>query len=142
MLIPPLFEFGKVTVADPGTPGLERILFRPTEPIDLGQCALLLGWRREDGQIVPLDNYFFWFGVNFVSPPCWIVVFTGKGQDNRSEDNGQPFYFYYWGQESTLFNFSEQIPLLIKFPGVQIGEHLKMLPSFRERQSQLKAPVA
>ncbi len=140
MILPPLFEFGKLTVADSGIPGKERIIFRPTERINMAQCGLLLGWRLEDGVIIPLNDYFYWFGDFMVAPPGWIIVYTGKGTPNVQVFEGQNFYWHYWGREYPLFTCSNQIPLLIKFPGVQIGEHLNALTSFEDQQKQLQLP--
>jgi hypothetical protein len=142
MILPPLFEFGKLIVADASVPGRERILFRPTEPINLAQCGLLIGWRNEDGNITPLKDHFYWIFEMTVEPPCWIVVYTGKGTFNQGEHNGQPVYIHYWGMEQTVFNCREMIPLLIKFQGMQIGEHLKVLPPFEEYMKQLEPPAS
>ena len=140
MIIPPVFELGSVSVADPGVSGQERIIFRPTEQINLVQCGLLLGWRGTDGVTTPLDNEFFWFGTVVATPPCWIVVYTGKGQATTGIHNGNPVYFYYWGKSATVFNFSEVIPLVFKFAGVQFGGHLKQLPSFEKTHPELLLP--
>jgi hypothetical protein len=126
---------------DPGIPGEERIVFRPTEPLNMAQCGLLLGWKDTTGMIIPLPNCFYWFGDYIVTPPCWIVVYTGQGKFNIGDFNGQPVYVHYWGMDHTLFNYSEQIPLLIKFSGVQVGESLKLLPSYVETQKQLIQPA-
>jgi hypothetical protein len=142
MIIPPIFELGNVTVSDPGVSGQERIIFRPTEQINLAQCGMLLGWRETEGMTVPLNNEFFWFGEVIATPPCWIVVYTGKGNYSQGTHNGQPVYFYYWGKETAIFNCREVIPLVIKFGGVQFGGHLKQLPSFENLRAKLKLPPA
>jgi hypothetical protein len=140
MIIPPPFEFGSVSVADAGVPGQERVIFRPTEAINLAQCGLLVGWRQENGMTTPLDNYFLWFGNIVVTPPSWIVVYTGKGSNNRGTHNGQPVYYYYWGKDATIFNIREVIPLLFKLAGVQFGGHLKQLPTYEEFMAKHNPP--
>jgi hypothetical protein len=140
MIIPPIFELGSVTVSDPGVSGKERIVFRPTEQINLVQCGILLGWRETGGITTPLNNEFFWFGEAIATPPCWIVVYTGKGQYTQGIYNGHPVYFYYWGKDTTVFNVREIIPLVIKFGGVQFGGHLKELPTFEDWSAKLNLP--
>ena len=143
MIIPPIFEFGTVNVDDSGVPGKERIVFRPTEPINLAQCGLLIGWREPTGAITPLNERFFWFGEITVTPPCWIVVYTGKGQFKQTvhEKTGHPVYFYYWGNDTTIFNVREAVPVLFKIAGIQIGGHLKQVQTFEEfRLKQLIQP--
>ena len=138
MIIPPLFEFGNLTVADAGIAGNERIVVRPTESVNLAQYAIILGWRDANGITIPLDYYLFWAGDMIVKPPCWIVVYTGRGQPKCEAQNGQSVYFFYWGRESTVFNCRESIPLLVKFAGIQFGTHLNQLPTFEELMAKAK----
>jgi hypothetical protein len=140
MIIPPIFEFGNVSVSDPGISGKERIVFRPTEQINLAQCGLLIGWREANGVTTPLDNEFLWFGEIIVTPPSWIVVFTGQGNYNVGTFKGHPVYFYYWGKSATIFNYCEIIPLVFKFAGVQFGGHLTQLPSIETERQKLNPP--
>ena len=140
MIIPPIFELGNVTVSDPGVSGKERIVFRPTEEINLAQFGLLVGWRDKNGVTRPLDNEFLWFGEVTATPPCWIVVYTGKGNFNVGNHNGHPVYFYYWGKSTTVFNVTEVIPLVFKFSGIQFGGHLKQLPTYEEMRAKLNLP--
>jgi hypothetical protein len=140
MIIPPIFELGSVTVSDPGVPGKERIVFRPTEQINLAQCGILIGWRGADGVTAPLDNEFFWFGEIIATPPSWIVVYTGKGNSSVGDYKGHSVYYYYWGKGATVFNVSEVIPLVFKFAGIQFGGHLKQMPSFESVRPKLNPP--
>jgi hypothetical protein len=132
--IPPVFELGGAIVVDAGIPNKERIAFRPTEPINLATCGILLAVQNEAGGSTPVPNNFFWFGEVEVKPPCWVIVFTGKGHPTRVQDpnTGHPVHIFYWGYESTLFQYREQVPLVFRFAGVTFGTHMKVLPSIKE----------
>jgi|ERR1035437_659135 hypothetical protein len=127
MIIPPIFELGSVSVVDSSVKNQERIIFRPTEPINLSQIGIMIGWKNENGIIIPLNNSFFWFGEIEISPPCWIVIYTGKGtfQMLKHEQTGHPIYVFYWGRDVTIFNLREIVPVVFKMGGVQIGGHLQ-----------------
>lgn len=142
MTLPPLFEFGKLLVVDSGIATMERVVFRPTEPLNLAQYGLIRAWKRDDGTIHFLNGDFFWFGEIFVTPPCWIAVYTGKGTTKVEQSFAQPVYCFYWGLECSSFTVSNQIPILVKFSSIQVGEHLKAIPSFEEqkRQKLLNSP--
>jgi hypothetical protein len=143
IVIPPVLELGSVMVSDAGVPNKERIVFRPTDAINLATCGILLAVQNEANGFVPIKNSFFWFGEVEVKPPCWILVFTGKGEPMQIQDErtGNPVHIFYWGYESTLFQYREQVPIVFRFAGVTFGGHLKILPSFKEAALTFQPPV-
>jgi hypothetical protein len=134
IVLPPVLELGSVMVVEPGVPNKERIAFRPTDAINLATCGILLGVQSEGGGFIPIRNNFFWFGEVEVKPPCWIIVFTGKGQSTQVPDpqTGNPIYVFYWGYEATVFQYREQVPIVFRLAGATFGGHMKLLPSFKE----------
>jgi hypothetical protein len=126
MVIPPLLEIGAVMVSDSGVANYERVVFRPTEPINLAQFGVMVGLRQPNGMTTPLRDFFFWFGDLEVRPPCWVVLYTRKGEYKQEpyQKTGEPVYYFHWGRETTLFNIQEIIPLVFRMGGIMFGSHL------------------
>jgi len=142
MTLPPLFEFGPVVAYDSAIDKLERIIFRPTEPINLATYGILVGWQDQNGLITPLKDNFFWFGEIQIAPPCWIVVYTGKGENKliSHHQTGHPVYIFYWGNDTTILNLKETVPVLVRFAGIQIGSHNNPPAAWHEFEAQLSVP--
>jgi hypothetical protein len=112
--IPPVPEISPFGVIEPGIANRERIALRPTEEINLAHFGIMVALRGAGphGELFPINDVFFWFGEKIVTPPCWILVFTGKGQPQMLTENGQILHAFFWGRESTLF----AIPNLVLVP--------------------------
>jgi hypothetical protein len=132
MFLPPVLELTLVGVVDPGVPNQERVVLRPTESVNLSQFGLLIGWRNSDGSVVPVFDNFFWFGEIEVTPPSWILVYTGSGFFRKSvvPTSGQCVLSMYWGRSLTAFNVPQQLPVLFRIGSVLIGgqQPPKLLP--------------
>lgn len=122
--LPPIFELTIFGVIDPGVPNRERILIRPTEEINLAQCGIFLGIKGEKDLTTPLNDQFFWFGDLVVSPPSWLVVYTGPGsfEETKLPDSGQTAYSFHWGKERTVFHEPNIVPVVFKMTGVLVGK--------------------
>lgn len=144
MILPPVYEFGEVTVHNPGIAGQERIIFRPTERLNLAEWGMLLGWQDDDsiGLAMPIRDDFFWFGELEIHPPSWVVLFTGEGEFKTAQDpvKQTPVYCFYWGRKSPIFKFRELVPVLFKMGAVSIGRSTVPLPAVRDIL-QLPAPA-
>ena len=123
IVVPPIFELGSVSIADSGVPNQERIIFRPTEPINLGVCGVMIALRRSDGNYVPVNDEFFWFGDVEVAPPSWVLVYTGKGEYTvgRQPETGHLIYSYHWGKAHTFFNYQDIVPVVFRMSGILVG---------------------
>ncbi|HWW02433.1 MAG TPA: hypothetical protein VNZ64_22235 [Candidatus Acidoferrum sp.] len=134
MIIPPIFEIGAVSVIASGVARHEHIAFRPTEPVNLAQFGILLGFQQENSVVTPIKDNLFWFGELEVSPPCWVVLYTGKGEYHVTHhfQTKHPVHVFYWGRETTLFKAREVVPVLVRMGGVAIGGHLTPPPKFAE----------
>ena len=104
-ILPPVHELTIVGVFEAGVPNRERIILRPTEPINLASFALVLTMTGQDGLVIPLPDHFFWLGERWLVPPAWIVVFTGPGryQEGIHGSSGVPVIELHWGKSSVLF---------------------------------------
>ena len=126
MIFPPIFEISFVGVSDPGIPNQERLVFRPTERVNLGQYGVLLGVRTSEGSIVPVWDHFFWFGEFIAEPPSWIVIYTGSGQYKESTvpDTGHKVHFMYLGKPRILFDNPSLVPVLFRMDSILIGSQI------------------
>lgn len=126
MIIPPVTELSLVGVSEPGVANHERIVLRPTEPTNLAQFGIFVGYKNPNGPITPLIDNFFWFGELVVEPPSWIVVYTGPGQYQQStiQGTGHLVHSLHWGRPVTLFNHPSFVPVLFRMDAILIGQHL------------------
>ena len=85
MIFLPIYEFGNVMVFEPGVPTKNASCCVRPRLLDLSCYGVWVAWQSENGMITPLRNLTFWFGVRTVAPPCWIVIFTGKGEFRQLE---------------------------------------------------------
>jgi hypothetical protein len=124
MLLPPIVELTLVGVAGRNDPNRERIILRPTEPVNLGAFGLFLGYKTDEGRTIPLADSFYWFGEVEVAPPGWIFVYTGKGEYRETEipELGQTAYVFHWGRTYTVFLHPRIVPALFRIGGVLVGE--------------------
>jgi hypothetical protein len=131
--IPPILELSMVGVLEAGIPNRERVCLRPTDSINLASFGLHVAIRQPQGHVTPVPNLFFWFGDFIVSPPAWIMVFTGKGESRPTPiiENGQRIYLLYWNLETTIFNIPDLLPVAFKIDSILIG-HNVLPPSERQ----------
>jgi hypothetical protein len=121
--IPPILELSLYGVVDAGVPNRERICVRPTDSINLAQFGILAGIRAANGAITPSPNLFFWFGDLVVTPPAWLIVFTGKGESPSAPlvENGNNVYVFYWNLKNTIFNIPGMSPIVFKMNTILTG---------------------
>lgn len=132
MRLPPIFEFSNVSVFHSGVPNEERIVLRPTESVELAQFGIFVAAQSKDGTLTPINDNFFWFGAMQISPPSWIVVYTGKGEfrELAHHTTKHPVYCFHWGREQTIFNFSELVPVVFRINQISTGGHITPPPSY------------
>jgi len=123
MILPPLFELSYIGVSEPGVANKERIVLRPSETINLAQCGILVGFKNENGIITPYQDNFFWFGELTVSPPSWLIIYTGPGQYQQTviPNTQQTAYTFHWGRNNTIFNYTNIVPIVFRMGGILTG---------------------
>jgi len=126
MTFPPITELTILGVSDPGIPNRERIIIRPTEPVNLGQFGIFIGHKNINGVVTPWMDNFFWFGELIVEPPSWIIIYTGMGvyQKTLMPGSEQIIHSMHWGRNYTVFNLPSTVPVLFRLDSVLIGQHL------------------
>jgi len=130
MIFPPPLELSLLGLFGAGDPGNERILLRPTEPVNLAQFGILVGYKLSNNNIVPLYDNFFWFGEITVPTPSWIVIYTGQGESRltKHSQSGQPVYLFYWGREHTLFHDPNVLPIIFQIGAVLLTHNPVSIP--------------
>jgi hypothetical protein len=131
MILPPVLEFGTLTVVESGVANKERIVFRPTEPLNLVQFGVLICFRQGNDSVVAVHDNCFMFDQIQIAPPSWVVLYTGTGEPNQSEYDGHPVYYRYWGRPKTIFTVVEIVPVLFRLDAITIGGHLNPTPSIK-----------
>jgi len=135
--LPPVPELSIIGVADPGVPNNERIILRPTEPLNLARFCLVLGVRNPDGSTAPLPDHFLWLGELEVTVPSWIVIFTRAGvNQHRVAFPGLEgtSYVLHWGKSVTVLGGGGIVPSIFRIGGFLVGN------PFPVPQTQLPLP--
>jgi|SRR6185312_7368450 len=103
-ILPPVHELSVTGIFDAGVPNRERIVLRPTQAVNLAAFALSLCVSQQEG-VTPIPDQFFWLGERWVTPPAWIVVFTGPGsfQVSPHQTTNEPVFELHWGRSNTIF---------------------------------------
>ncbi len=123
MYISPTFELSMIGVFDPNVPNRERIILRPTQTVELTEFAMMLGWRRQDGVLIPVPDSLFWFGNLVATPPSWLVVYTGSGSYNVGTDpqRGEEVHSFFWGRKQTIFATKDIVPIVFRIGSLGVG---------------------
>jgi hypothetical protein len=99
---------------------------RPTDSVNLAQFGVLAAVRSNEGYVTPAPNLFFWFGDVAITPPSWIILFTGKGQSKPAPliEHGIPVHVFYWNLENTIFNNTNVAPVVFKINSILVGHNV------------------
>lgn len=126
MILPVVYELSMIGVLDAGVPNQERIIMRPTEPVNLAQFGIILALKSENELVTPLRDHFFWFGEFVTQPPCWLIVYTGPGDFTQTHVpvTGEIVYSLHWGKPNTVFNQPNIVPVVLRIGGILSGRQL------------------
>ncbi len=125
MLVGSISELVVQGVYDRGVPNQERILIRPTQPVNMGQYGIMIGSKDvvHQNSAYPFNDSLFWFGDGIVEPSNWIFVYTGPGTARKTKMANQELaYVLHWGRTHTIFANSSIIPILFRVDAVNVGE--------------------
>ncbi len=120
----PLPELYLVGVADPGKANLERIVIRPTQPLNLNGYGLAVGVSAGSAGASPIFDNCFWFPAIEVQPPSWVLVYTGPGQEGNADWQGEAVLNLHWQRQYTVFTFEFLVPVLFRVEGAAVGRLL------------------
>ncbi len=127
MAYPPaiITEITVIGVADPGVPNQERVLLRPMEGVALNGFGIAVGVPGPNGGAYALYDNVFWFPAMIVSPPSWIIVFTGRGTNTETTlPSGERAHLFYWLRPYTIFHQPNLVPVLFKAGMVVVGPRI------------------
>lgn len=103
-------------VADRGDLRSERLVMRVRHDVDIGDFMLVRTGFEDDEVTTDVSNAF-WFPYKRLRPGDLVVVYSKKGHDKRKQlDNGRKAYFFYWDQDSSLWDDDHVAPVLLYAP--------------------------
>src|SRR5437868_6564731 len=110
----PIYQVSLHSVSNAGVPNQECIVLRPQERVNLAEYFICLGHISQDGTVVPVRDYFFFFGDRWVEPPSWVMLFTGPGEviETVIRETKQKAYIFHWSKKHTIFHSPEFVPVL------------------------------
>jgi hypothetical protein len=119
-------ELTIIGVFDPGVPNEERIVLRPEVVVPLNGYGIAVGIPAPGVGALPLFDNCFWFPEIEVSPPAWVILFTGPGKTKTfSTVEGENVLTLHWQRPYTIFGGSEVIPILFRVDAAAIGEIIR-----------------
>lgn len=104
------------SILERGILAKERITFRVTDNIDIGDFALLQCAAVDD--ILTTSVYrAFWFQYADVEKGDLVVLYTKSG-DMRSKDlsTGKKAHFFYWGLSSPIWDEDDVAAVVLRAP--------------------------
>lgn len=121
----PIPELHLIGVADAGVVNLERVVLRPTQPLSLNGYGIAVGVGADGEGAYPVYDNCYWFPEITVSPPSWIIVFTGKGSWNTGRwHTGEDVTYLHWQRQFTVFNAPNLLPVLFRVDGAVVSSQL------------------
>ena len=118
--LPTIEELTFVGAFDRGKPNDERIVLRPTRPVNLAEYIACLSVQSPNGQIIPLQNQMFWFSEEIVEPPAWIFLYTGSGtrRITKTQQSGETALVLHWGHRQTVLQDERVTPVVFRLGGL------------------------
>jgi len=128
MSYPPqvISELALVGVAYAGVPNEERVVIRPTQTLQLSTFGVAAGsFDAATGGTRPFFDSVFWFPDLFVSPPAWILLYTGIGTPRSTQlENGEALITLFWQRKLTVFDNPHVLPVLFRLGAAIVGRRL------------------
>ena len=104
------------SVADRGDLSRERLVMRVRQDVDIGDFILIRTGFEDDEVTTDVSNAF-WFPYQRLRAGDLVVVYSKQGIDRRKQlDDGHKAYFFYWHQDSSLWNDEHVAPVLLYAP--------------------------
>ena len=103
-------------VADRGDLGRERLVMRVRQHVDIGDFMLVRTGFEEDEVTTDVSNAL-WFPYKRLRAGDLVVVYSKQGRYKRKElDDGHEAHFFYWNQDSPLWDDENVAPVLLYAP--------------------------
>jgi hypothetical protein len=122
----PISELLLVGVVNAGVPNEERIVLRPTQTVGLGAFGVAVGVADQaSGGAQPFYDYIFWFPDTLISPPAWVLLYTGLGTPQQTPfPNGETILTLFWQRRTTIFDDRKTVPILFRPGSAVVGRVL------------------
>ena len=106
------------SVQDKGDMRHERLVLRVKRDVDIGDF-MLLRTAFADGHPTTRVENTLWFPDMLMSAGDIVVVYSKSGSAKQKKISGdRTAYFFYWHQDSTLWDDENVAPVLLLCPGV------------------------
>ena len=103
-------------VADPGDLSRERLVMRVRQDVDIGDFMLVRTGFEDDEITTDISNAL-WFPYKQLDAGDLVVVYSKEGYDRQKRfDNGKRAHFFYWKQNSSLWDDEHVAPVLLYAP--------------------------
>jgi hypothetical protein len=122
-VLPILSQLTIVGIFDRGVANRERLVLRPTEPVNLAHFFVTLSLRNETTRAVhPVADQAFWFPEFVLAPPSWIFLYTGRGTPSQSviPATQHTAYAFHWGKDKTVFQDTRIVPAVFSFGSILV----------------------
>lgn len=104
------------SIVDKGVPDRERLVLRVLQDVDIGDF-MLIRTGFEGNHVTTRVVNTFWFPDRSVSAGDIIVVYSKRGYGKEKEiSDGRTAHFFYWGQDTPLWNNDDVAPVLLHAP--------------------------
>lgn len=117
IVLPHIDDLELLGVFDRGIANRERIVVRAKKATEMAQYGIIVGYNPMGPGTVsrPYNDYFFWFGDGIVQRNETVFVYTGAGDPRKTtiEGTDEVAYVVHWGQPSTLFADSRNVPIIV-----------------------------
>ena len=101
-------------VKDAGIKSKERIILQAINDCDIG-TYLLFDTTYKGKYISDKVRHSFWLPDKKVKNGDKIIIYTKEGEEkNKSNNDGNSSYFFYWGLDTTIWNKEEDCAVLIR----------------------------
>ena len=94
----------------------ERLVMRVRQDVDIGDFMLVRTGFEDDEVTTDVSNAF-WFPYKRLRGGDMVVVYSKRGTDKQKQlDDGHKAYFFYWHQDSSLWDDEHVAPVLLYAP--------------------------
>lgn len=103
-------------VAGRGDLSSERLVMRVRQDVDIGDFMLVRTGFEDDEVTTDVSNAL-WFPYKRLRAGDLVVVYSKGGRDKRKQlEDGHKAYFFYWDQDSSLWDDEHVAPVLLYAP--------------------------
>lgn len=104
------------SIIDRGNLAKERITFRATEKLDVGDYALLQ-CSLIDGTLTTSVKRAYWFQYEEVERDDLVVIYTKSGENSvKTLSSGSNTHFFYWGLRAPIWVDDDLAAVLLRAP--------------------------